>query len=46
MRQVVEDGARPKHPLYELRTPEEAQTFWKSEFGHLEPPSATSQPER
>lgn len=25
----------PKHPLWELRTKEEAQEFWQREFGHL-----------
>ncbi|DBA92697.1 hypothetical protein WJX77_009282 [Trebouxia sp. C0004] len=42
---VVEAEATPHHPLYVLRTPEEAQKFWKAEFGHLESPSAADQPE-
>jgi hypothetical protein len=45
MHQVVEAKATPEHPLYVLRTPEEAQKFWKTEFGHLESPSAANQPE-
>ena len=32
----VASRAIPKHPLYTLRTPEQAQTFWAAEFGHLQ----------
>lgn len=33
--QVPEDPMKNKHPLWELRTKEEAEAFWKEEFGHL-----------
>ena len=32
----VANHAVPKHPLYTLRTPEQAQKFWAAEFGHLQ----------
>ena len=33
--QVPEDPMKGKHPLWELRTKEQAEAFWKQEFGHL-----------
>jgi len=42
--QVVEGDAKQQHPLYEVRTPEEAQKFWQTQFGHLESPSAAEKP--
>ena len=41
MLQVKVDSLEHQHPLYKLRTKEEAQRFWQSEFGHLSS-SATS----
>lgn len=32
------------HPLWKLRTKEEAAQFWKKEFGHLDESSATLPP--
>ncbi|KAL3148543.1 hypothetical protein ABBQ38_013980 [Trebouxia sp. C0009 RCD-2024] len=34
----VAEVAGSQHPLYKLRTPEEAQEFWQAEFGHLDEP--------
>ena len=31
--QVKEDPTKGKHPLWTLRTKEEADAFWKAEFG-------------
>ena len=44
--QVKEKGP-PEHPLWTLRTKEEAQEFWEQEFGHLrreQEASAAGQP--
>ena len=44
--QVKEKGP-PEHPLWTLRTKEEAQEFWEQEFGHLrreQDASAAGQP--
>lgn len=53
--QVKEKGP-PEHPLWTLRTKEEAQDFWEQEFGHLrreqeasaagQPPQKTDQEQR
>ena len=53
--QVKEKGP-PEHPLWTLRTKEEAQEFWEQEFGHLrreqqasaagQPPQKTDQEQR
>ena len=43
--QVKEKGP-PEHPLWKLRSKEEAQEFWEEEFGHLKSkngPSSASQ---
>ena len=34
---VQDTGLKPpeKHPLWQLRSKEEAQAFWQEEFGHL-----------
>jgi len=42
----VKEKEPPEHPLWKLRSKEEAQEFWEEEFGHLKSkngPSSASQ---